>query len=250
LFNDFIYLLPDSIFMSVILCIETSTSVCSVALSRDGKLLFMREISDGYMHAEKLLPFISEIITESGIKKKDIQAVAVSSGPGSYTGLRIGVSAAKGLCYALDIHLISVSTLQSLAWKVKEDLAKLELNTESVLFCPMIDARRMEVYTALYNDKLEEVKAVSAEVMTEQSFSEYLDQYRIYFTGDGSEKCKALFEKQEQADFELSSTATASAMCALAELAYNSGKFEDLALFEPFYLKEYKAGKPSSGLNG
>ncbi len=233
--------------MATILCIETSTTVCSVALSCDGKLLFVREVSEGYVHAEKLLPFISEIINESKIKLKDIHAIAVSSGPGSYTGLRIGVSTAKGLCYALDIPLIAVSTLQSLAWKAKEDLSKLEVKPDSVLFCPMIDARRMEVYTALYDGDLKEVMQVSAEILDDKTFSNYFEKYKIYFTGDGAEKCRSLFSTQEQADFALQSNSSAATMCSLAESAYIGGKFENLALFEPFYLKEYKAGKSSSG---
>ncbi|TAH42792.1 MAG: tRNA (adenosine(37)-N6)-threonylcarbamoyltransferase complex dimerization subunit type 1 TsaB [Bacteroidetes bacterium] len=233
--------------MATILCIETSTNVCSVALSRDGHLLAVRDISEGYLHAEKLLPFVLEVISESAVQKKEIQAVAVSSGPGSYTGLRIGVSTAKGLCYALDIPLVSISTLQALAWKVKQDLMLKELNpTESVLFCPMIDARRMEVYTALYDSNLKEVMKVSAEVMEPTTFADYFKSHTIYFTGDGADKCKALFAEQKKAAFDLQSPATASAMCALAENAYIKGHFENLALFEPFYLKEYKAGKSGS----
>ena len=235
--------------MATILCIETSTDVCSVALCRDGIMLSLRELSEGYLHAEKLLPFILEVINEAGLAKKDIQAVAVSSGPGSYTGLRIGVSTAKGLCYALDIPLISVSTLQALAWKLKQDLpVKKTKETEPVLFCPMIDARRMEVYTALFDVNLTEVMKITAEVMDEKAFSDYFEKYTIYFTGDGAEKCKPLFAEQKKADFKLQSPASAFAMCELAEMAYQHGNFENLALFEPFYLKDYKAGK-SSPLN-
>ncbi len=233
--------------MATILCIETSTDVCSVALCRDGLPIAVRDISEGYLHAEKLLPFILEILNESAVPKKEIQAVAVSSGPGSYTGLRIGVSTAKGLCYALDIPLLSVSTLQALAWKAKQDLMMKEVNlNDSVLFCPMIDARRMEVYTALYDTNLTEVMKVSAEIMDVKTFADFFSNYTIYFTGDGADKCKALFAEQKKAAFDLQSPATASAMCSLAEEAYRKGNFENLALFEPFYLKEYKAGKSGS----
>lgn len=231
--------------MATILCIETSTTVCSVAICQDGKVLFLQEISNGYVHAEKLLPFISDVINESGIRKKDIQAVAVSSGPGSYTGLRIGVSTAKGLCYALDLPLISVSTLQALAWKVKDDVSKLAKQNQPILFCPMIDARRMEVYTALYDGNLQEVMKVSATILDRETFSDYFKEHRIYFTGDGAEKCRSIFAEQNHAEFDLQSAASASTMCELAEIAYNAGRFENLALFEPFYLKEYKSGKPS-----
>jgi len=231
--------------MALIICIETSTTVCSVALSRNGKLQALREIETGYVHAEKLLPFISEIILDAGISKQEIQAIAVSAGPGSYTGLRIGISAAKGLCYALDIPLISISSLKSLAWKAREAIPEHE-QSSVVLFCPMIDARRMEVYNALYDEELKEIRGVMAEVIIADSLTDYLKEYQVYFTGDGAEKCKAVFSGNKNARFELESNASASSMCALVESKFQSGQFEDLALFEPFYLKEYRAGVSNS----
>ncbi len=232
--------------MATILCIETATSICSVALSRNSKVVTHREISGGYAHAEKLVQFISELIAEAGIANKDLEAISVSSGPGSYTGLRIGISTAKGLCYALDIPLISISTLQSLAWKLKEDFGKQNTAEQMpVLFCPMIDARRMEVYTALYDENLKEVIPVSPLVIDESSFSTYLEKHRILFTGDGAEKCREVLEVHPNADFSLAGLSSAVSQCALANDSFANNRFENLALFEPFYLKEYKAGKSS-----
>ncbi len=236
--------------MALIICIETSTTVCSVALSRNGKVQALREIETGYVHAEKLLPFISEIILEAGISKKEIQAIAVSAGPGSYTGLRIGISAAKGLCYALDIPLISISSLKSLAWKTKEALSQDGPGADTILFCPMIDARRMEVYNAIYDSDLNEIRGVMAEVINADSLTDYFKENQVYFSGDGAEKCKAVFSGNKNARFELESSASASSMCALVESKFQSGQFEDLALFEPFYLKEYRAGVSSSKSKG
>jgi len=228
--------------MATIICIETSTTVCSVALSGNGKVLASRTIEDAYVHAEKLLPFISELILEAGIALQDIDAVAVSSGPGSYTGLRIGVSAAKGLCFALDIPLISVPSLESLAQQAKDNREKTDTPSGSILYCPMIDARRMEVYMALYDENIIEKRAVASEVIDPSSLSSYLKDHIIYFTGDGAEKCKKIFLEVKNANFSLQSIANADAMCSIADRKYASSQFENLALFEPFYLKEYKAG--------
>ncbi|HNS12263.1 MAG TPA: tRNA (adenosine(37)-N6)-threonylcarbamoyltransferase complex dimerization subunit type 1 TsaB [Bacteroidia bacterium] len=232
--------------MATIICIETSTKVCSVALSIGGSLQALREIGDEYVHAEKLLPFISELISEAGISKSDINAIAVSSGPGSYTGLRIGVSAAKGLCYALDIPLISISSLESLAQQAKDDLAKVDNPVHPILFCPMIDARRMEVYMALYDVNLKRINEVASIVLNPNSLSDYLAGHTIYFTGDGAEKSKVIFSPQKNANYTLIANASAGPMCTIAERKYVSNQFENLALFEPFYLKEYKAALSTS----
>lgn len=190
------------------------------------------------------MPFIQKVIADSGLHSQDIQAIAISSGPGSYTGLRIGLSTAKGLCYALNIPLISIPTLKALAWNVRDKIASSKRGiSENLLLCPMIDARRMEVYTALYDVELREVMEVKPEVLDENSFLVYFKEHKIYFTGDGAEKCSAIFTKNENAIFQFAMPASASAMCSLAEEAFISGAFEDLALFEPFYLKDYKAGK-------
>src|SRR5436190_15401436 len=171
--------------MAYILNIETATKNCSVSLAKDGVTLVFREIADqGYSHAEKLHVFIEEIIKEAKLEFKDLSAIAISQGPGSYTGLRIGVSSAKGLCFSLDIPLIAVDTLQVLASQVK---------VEDGFIVPMIDARRMEVYSAVLNTNLEKVKAVEAEIITEDSYADY--QEPMYFVGDCQEKLKPVLTK-------------------------------------------------------
>ncbi len=230
--------------MSIILCIETSTILCSVALSRNGKVIAIREISEGYVHAEKLLDFVSQVLIETGVDRNDLNAVAVSSGPGSYTGLRIGVSAAKGLCYALGIPLIAISSLKALAWGLRASQSNDNAADDVTrLYCPMIDARRMEVFTAIYDSKLKTLMPVNALVMDENSFNEYFLKGRVYFTGDGTEKCRDLYSGNEHADFTYAGIATASSLAELAFQEYTNSNFQDIALFEPFYLKDYKAGR-------
>jgi len=227
--------------MTYILCIETATPVCSVTLVRDNVILHSRESSKKNSHSEIVTIFIDEVIKEAGIKYTDLDAVAVSKGPGSYTGLRIGVSTAKGLCYALDIPLISVNTLRSMAFGMaqkydqKEDLP--------LLFCPMIDARRMEVYTALYNENDEQIEETKAEIIDEHSFSNYLENNKVVFFGDGSDKCKEVIT-HPNAIFINDIYPSASNMAEIAFAKYNKKQFEDVAYFEPFYLKEFIAGKP------
>lgn len=171
--------------MDYILNIETATKNCSVALAKDGQTILCKEIAEeGYSHAEKLHVFIEKIIQEAGIRFQDLKAVSVSKGPGSYTGLRIGVSAAKGLCFALNIPLISVDTLQVLASQAK---------VAEGLIVPMLDARRMEVYSAIFNSKLEKQREVQAEIITENSFETILET--VYFVGDCSEKCQSVLVK-------------------------------------------------------
>jgi tRNA threonylcarbamoyladenosine biosynthesis protein TsaB len=172
--------------LSYILNIETATKNCSVALAKEGKTILSKEIAEeGYSHAERLHVFIEEIIQESGITFNDLSAIAVSQGPGSYTGLRIGVSAAKGLCYALNIPLIAIDTLQVLASQAR---------VSEGLIAPMIDARRMEVYSAIFNPNLENQRATAAEIIAENSFEDF--QETLYFVGDCAEKCKAVLTKE------------------------------------------------------
>lgn len=233
--------------MNTILCIETATPVCSVALGRDGVLLGVKELSEGYVHSEMLLPFIAGLLNETGVKKKDISAISVSAGPGSYTGLRIGVSSAKGLCYALDVPLISISTLEAIAYGMRKKLMDHSMKIEGdLLFCPMIDARRMEVYTALYDQELNEVLPVQAMVVNENSFSEYFGKHNILFSGDGSGKCAQLLDTVKGAHFSVEVSASAAHMVALSDKKFRDSRFESLALFEPFYLKEFRSGAPSS----
>ncbi|REH00224.1 tRNA (adenosine(37)-N6)-threonylcarbamoyltransferase complex dimerization subunit type 1 TsaB [Flavobacterium aquicola] len=215
--------------MSYILNIETATKNCSVALAKDGKTVLCKEIAEeGYSHAERLHVFIEEIINEAGIQMKDLAAIAVSQGPGSYTGLRIGVSAAKGLCYALNIPLIAVDTLQALASKVTI--------TEG-LIVPMIDARRMEVYSAVFSAALEKKREVLAEVIDEDSFKDFAE--KLYFIGDCNEKCKIVLAKENFIFLDEIKYPSANEMSSLSFDKYKKSDTVDVAYFEPYYLKDF-----------
>ena len=222
---------------ATILHIETSTELCSVALSRGNACLAARENSEGRNHAAMLTPFIVDLLSESNVSMNLLDAVAVSSGPGSYTGLRIGLSTAKGLCYGGNIPLVSVSTLQamSIGFVSKHDVP------DSALLCPMIDARRMEVYTALFDAEGRQIKDISAEIITEQSFAPWLDDYPIFFFGNGAAKCRATIT-HPNAFFAEDFVHSAHYMIQPALRAYREKRFEDTAYFEPFYLKDFIAG--------
>lgn len=219
--------------MATILQIETATQVCSAALSVNGETIALKELAAQNIHAANLTLFIQEVMAQAGLTYAALDAVAVSKGPGSYTGLRIGVSTAKGLCFAIDKPLIGINTLEMMAQGF--------MNTHADytgLVCPMIDARRMEVFTGLYNRDLQEVLPVTAKIIDETSYQEELASQQITFIGDGAAKCKesilsanALFS-----DFNFNS---ASSMSKLAFEAFNQGNFEDLAYFEPYYLKDF-----------
>ena len=233
--------------MALILNIETSTEVCSVSLAKNGQLLFKKESIEGMNHSRLLTVFIEEIFAENNILINTIDAIAVSKGPGSYTGLRIGVSVAKGLCYGLNIPLISVNSLEVLGIYATQNLAKYELPNygSPVLFCPMIDARRMEVYTALYNSSGEEIKPVSAEIIDENFLSEKFENHKILFLGNGAEKCKSLI-KHKNAFFVGPMKTSAQFMQAISEEKFDKEEFEDVAYFEPFYLKNFVATIPKN----
>jgi len=216
--------------LTYILNIETATKNCSVSISNNGELIAIKELNNGnYSHAEVLHSFIIEVINEANIKLSDIGAVAVSKGPGSYTGLRIGVSAAKGLCFALNIPLISINTLESLAHC---------LTIESGKIVSMLDARRMEVYSAVFDSDFIQVRAIKAEIIDGNSFSEYLTKEPIYFVGDGAEKCKDIIT-HVNAVFVEEKFPSAKEMCLLAYDKYKKNDIEDVAYFEPFYLKDF-----------
>ena len=222
--------------MALILSIESATKNCSVALAADGEILALKELhEEKFSHAEKLHSFVLEVMETSGRKLAELDAVAVSKGPGSYTGLRIGVSAAKGLCYALDKPLISIPTLECLARQVEM--------TEEGLVVPLLDARRMEVYSAVFNSRFEAVRETRAEILDAGSFSEYLDQGKVCFLGDGAAKTKELIN-HPNAVFITGRFPSAREMAPIAENKAIDGQFEDLAYFEPFYLKDFVAGKP------
>lgn len=223
--------------MALILNIETATTNCSVAISKGESVIKLKEDSrNGYSHAEKLHVFIEEALKEAGIVKTDLDAVAISKGPGSYTGLRIGVSAAKGLAFALDVPLLSVSTLESLAQQVSCD---------NGVIVPMLDARRMEVYSAIFDENHTQIRETQAQILEESSFSEFLNKGKVYFLGDGVEKTKTLIN-HPNAVFIEDKLPSANNMGALAFNKYKIGDTEDVAYFEPYYLKDFVALKPKS----
>jgi tRNA threonylcarbamoyladenosine biosynthesis protein TsaB len=217
--------------VTYILNLETATKNCSVSISQNGQTILCKEMAEaGYSHAEKLHVFIEECIKESNITFKDLSAIAVSQGPGSYTGLRIGVSAAKGLCFALDLPLIAVDTLQVLGSK---------LSIFDGVIIPMIDARRMEVYSAIFNTKLEKIREVQAEILTESSFEEISET--IHFVGDCAEKAKTVLTKSNFIFHEEIIYPSANEMSELSYNKFQENKLEDVAYFEPYYLKDFIA---------
>lgn len=232
--------------MSCILHIETSTDVCSVALSQDGVCLHEKIDTNGRRHAEILAPFVEEAVSFADSHAIPLDAVSVSAGPGSYTGLRIGVSTAKGLCYGRDLKLISIPTLKVLCTPIllyREDIP------DNALLCPMIDARRMKVYTAIYDRALHEVVPTDAVIVNENSFAEILDKQPVFFFGNGADKCRDTL-KHPNAHFIEGIVPKASNMLPLAERALALNETEDVAYYEPFYLKQFVAGKSRNLLNG
>ncbi len=219
--------------MALILNIETSTNICSVALAKDGKLIDMEESKEDKTHANKLGVFVEKILKKNQIEIKNLDAFAISKGPGSYTGLRIGVSFVKGICYGGSKKLIAVNTLQSLCQKInKNDF------DENTYFVPMIDARRMEVYTAIFNENNEFVKKVSAKIIDENSYISLLKDRKLVFFGNGAEKCKK-FISHKNAIFLKNIDASAKSMISLSESSFKNLEFVDIAYFEPFYLKDF-----------
>lgn len=224
-----------------ILSIETATNVCSVAVSEGESVIFERVNSEGPSHASVLGVFVQEALDFLKEKKISLNAVAVSSGPGSYTGLRIGVSEAKGLCFGLNIPLIAVDTLKVMAMTVLNK----GLLSDGDLLCPMIDARRMEVYAEIFDSKLNVIRAVSADIVDESSYQEYLTKGKILFFGNGSAKCQNSL-KDENCAFLSGIYPSATEMVKLAAEAYKDQKFVDVAYYEPFYLKEFVATTPKN----
>ncbi len=215
--------------MSYILNLETATKNCSVALAKDGKTILCKELSEqGYSHAELLHVFIEEVLNETNITIQDLNAIAISKGPGSYTGLRIGVSSAKGLCYALDIPLIAIDTLTILSNQI---------NIDKGLIIPMIDARRMEVYNAIFNSEGKKIRDVEAEILNEDSFKSY-DEI-IHFIGDSNEKAKTVLTNSNFIFHDSIVFPSANEMSILSYKKYQIKDFEDVAYFEPYYLKDF-----------
>jgi tRNA threonylcarbamoyladenosine biosynthesis protein TsaB len=220
--------------LAYILNIETTTTNCSVSLSYKGETLVLKEdYSANYSHAERLHVYIEEVVNKANIKPQNLDAIAVSKGPGSFTGLRIGVSAAKGLCFALDKPLISILTLEALAHQVQ---------TNEGIIIPMLDARRMEVYSAIYSSDYKEIRETQAQILDENSFKEYLEKGHVTFIGNGVEKTKTLIQ-HPNAIFIENKLPSANEMNQLAYAKYKKNDIENVAYFEPFYLKDFIALK-------
>ncbi len=228
--------------MAILLSFETSTTVCSAALHDEGKLIASAEVHLEYSHASKLAKLIDEVGTLANVKTQQIKAVAISSGPGSYTGLRIGTSLAKGLCYALNVPLVAINTLDLLAYKVKN------FTIANSFFCPMIDARRMEVYCQVFDFDLENMEPIAAKIIDEESFAAYLTIKPVIFFGNGAEKCKTVID-HPNAKFLVGVTPSAVELGEIAFAMYQKGQTEDLIHFTPLYLKEFLLKKPVPDLN-
>ena len=224
--------------MSLILCIETGTDICSVGVARDGELVSLRESDEGRDHAKKVGVFVDELLRETGISPDELDAVAVGMGPGSYTGLRIGVSFAKGLCYGLGIPLVAVGSLDAMAAVAIEDndAGILDVdNWENAVLCPMVDARRMEVYTRLFDAKGNALSDVTAEVVTELTFADVRRERQLVMFGNGAAKCREVLHDATYINI----TPSARGLARLAEQRLSAGQTEDIAYFEPFYLKDF-----------
>jgi tRNA threonylcarbamoyladenosine biosynthesis protein TsaB len=230
--------------LALILNLETATGICAVAVSVDGIPIARREAAEEKSHATKLTLLIDECLKASGVDYHQLDAVAVSNGPGSYTGLRIGLATAKGLCYAIDKPLIVVNTLEAMAagWFLNNP------EKTDVLACPMIDARRMEVYTAVYDKSFTAILPVQAMVVDENSFAEVLEKNAVCFFGDGMSKCRELLKGNQSAFFDATAATTAAGVAARSEYYYQSGCFEDLTTAGPFYLKEFRTTSQKKGM--
>jgi tRNA threonylcarbamoyladenosine biosynthesis protein TsaB len=229
----------------MILQIETATASCSIALAKEGQVLAFKQINERNIHAEVITLFIDELIAAAGISYNALDAVAVSSGPGSYTGLRIGVSTAKGLCFALDKPLIAIETLASMAYGIK---SREGYEAESdTLLCPMIDARRMEVFTAVFTAGGKKIKPTAAEIIDQNSFSDLILDKKILFFGDGAEKCRSVLGENPNALFYPGFVNSAIDLTPAAFEKFKKQEFENVGYFEPYYLKDFIAGKKKAG---
>ena len=222
--------------MAIRLYIETATTNCSVCLASDEEILYFKEENDkNYSHSEKLHVFIKEAYESAQIKPDDIAAVVVGKGPGSYTGLRIGVSTAKGLCFASEKELIAIESLEILARSIK---------IEDGIILPLLDARRMEVYSAVFNSNYEQVRDTKAEIITEDSFSDYLANGKVHFIGNGAEKCKGVITHENAVFYDEIYFPSAKKMIAIGMDKHKKNDTEDVAYFEPYYLKDFVTTTP------
>ncbi len=226
----------------MILCLETATPICSVALNENGRNLALRECEGQNAHSEKITIFIQEVMDEVGVRYDQLDAVAVSMGPGSYTGLRIGVSTAKGVCYAANLPLMAIDTLEAMACGMKARLGS--QCQASDLLIPMIDARRMEVYASVFDANMNRVNETAALVIDENSFSDLCGTHRLWLFGDGAPKLEKVFAERPEILIQKDFNPSAAFMAPLVEKALQEKRFVDVAYFEPFYLKDFVAGKP------
>ncbi|MDC6367291.1 MULTISPECIES: tRNA (adenosine(37)-N6)-threonylcarbamoyltransferase complex dimerization subunit type 1 TsaB [Flavobacteriaceae] len=218
--------------MAKILCLETATTNCSVSVSDDGKIVAIKENNAlNYSHSEELHVFIKEVLQEASLSFSQLDAIAISKGPGSYTGLRIGVSAAKGLCFSLDLPLISVLTLKSMAHQVNA--------SDDEVIIPVLDARRMEVYSAVFDENYNEIRETRAEIVDENSFVNFTSHQKIHLIGNGAAKCKEVLSYHSNFHFDADVMPSAREMTRIAFEKYQAKQFEDVAYFEPFYLKDF-----------
>ena len=219
----------------MILCLETATPSCSVALVHNGEVLACEEDPKGQNHSEKITLFIDSVMKKAGISYNQLDAVAVSMGPGSYTGLRIGVSTAKGICYAVSKPLIAVETLHAMAYGGKYN----------GILIPMIDARRMEVYAAIFDENVNKIKDTEAVIIDENSFADLKKDHHLYLFGDGADKCAELFANDDKITVIKDFYCSAKYMNTIAQQKFNNKDFVDVAYFEPFYLKDFVPGTPT-----
>lgn len=226
----------------MILCLETATPICSVALCHEGEVLSYREIEGNNAHSERITIFINEVMTDVNIGFSSLDAIAISRGPGSYTGLRIGVSTAKGICYATEKPLIAVDTLRAMAYGIKDIIG--ERLTESDILCPMIDARRMEAYQEIFDTQLNALTPVEAVIIDEHSYYRWTQHSKVWLFGDGADKCASLFQNNDKVDIISGFKPSARFMAPMAELALSKQEFVNTAYYEPFYLKDFVAGVP------
>jgi tRNA threonylcarbamoyladenosine biosynthesis protein TsaB len=227
----------------MILCLETATPLCSVALCDRNGVVALKESSEGRSHASQLTPFIDELLKKVGIKADELDAIAVSKGPGSYTGLRIGVSTGKGIAYAASTPLISVDTTLLMFHGFSAIANKKYDILQSDLFCPALDARRMEIYYSVYDAEGNTVKSVRAEIIDDNSMRDIPESSRIFIFGDGAAKCREVM-KRRNVIFDDDFFISAAFMCSPAYKAFDNNRFEDVAYFEPFYLKDFLTSKP------
>jgi len=233
----------------MIICLETATNICSVALCNSDGVISLKESSESKSHASMVTIFIKELLEEKGIRVNDLEAIAVSKGPGSYTGLRIGVSVAKGIAYAASIPVIGIETPFSMFWGMAENLELNKVSATNTLFCPMIDARRMEVYYAIYDYSGKTIKNIAAEIINEDSFTNIHESQKIIFFGDGAAKCKE-FIKRKNIHFADNYRISAAHMHRPVYKAFKDRHYEDVAYFEPLYLKDFITSKARKNVLG